>query len=260
MRLIRVDLPSDLERVALVFLSDLHLGDPLHIGPAADKAVGWIAASPERRAILGGDLLNYATKNSKSDGTKDLTIEEQYRMAQSVLGPILGQVLVALPGNHEFRATRDNQLCPAFALADKLGIPYAADGVYIHLSFGKRSTGGGKQHYTIYATHGWGSGKTSGGKLNNLESMTRRVNADIYLMGHGHDPQQFDWDVLDYDPYHQKNVWRQKIGLMSGAWLDWGGYAERMGYPPAAIRLRYVECAAREKSMAIQTYQKRLRD
>ena len=87
------DLPPELDGLAVVHLSDFHLGTLSFNGRALAKAVRWAAERPCDLVAISGDLL------SRPRG------ERQLRAAISALRPRYGTFAVL--GNHDVHVTRD---------------------------------------------------------------------------------------------------------------------------------------------------------
>jgi len=223
------------EYAYIVPLSDLHIGEEGFDEARFIEFRDWIRDTPNTYAILVGDILNCATKTSKSDiyGEK-LNPSEAKRKAISILSPIKEKILASVSGNHEFRVYRESGNDIAEDLAVMLGVPYAREGVLINMKFRPYDTKGAV-NYTLYATHGHGGGGTKGSKTNVLNRMASIIEADIYICGHIHFMTTFS-DYRFMPDIQRGRINRVKHTYVSSAgFLKWGGYAEQMMLPPGKL-------------------------
>lgn len=238
MKVISRELP-DYEELEIYPLSDAHWEDS---NCDRKKLLEWrdmVMAEDNRYVVLLGDLLNAATKFSKSDiysstdspdGALDDVIE--------FLEPISDRIIAIVGGNHEARIYKESGMDPTYRMARELGLQdvYSPDAFLLFLSFG-RSQGRAcrKQIYSIYARHGSGGGKKAGGKVNSLIDTEAVIDADVFIMGHTH--QVFATKKVFYRAdYRNKKVTPvTKLFVNSNAWLRYGGYGETLGFSPAAI-------------------------
>jgi len=160
------------EAVYILPISDMHIGDPNF---NEDKFFGyrkWILENPTAYVILNGDIMNTAIKDSVSDVYGEtMNPQDQLRYAKKIFEPIADRILAIVRGNHEERIMRSTGIDTCEILAAYLGVYYAGDEALLKLRFGRRPNNGKPVTYIIYATHGWGGGRTSGGKVNNLQKL-----------------------------------------------------------------------------------------
>ena len=119
---------------------------------------------------------------------------------------------------------------------------YSEGMAYIFLHFGKQDShhSNKKVPYTILVTHGSGGGKTVGSKANRLADLVAIADADVYLYGHTHQPMVFKEGFMrvDWRNHSLSNV--DRLFVNSGAFLDWGGYAEQGQYRPSVISTPHI--------------------
>ena len=196
-------------------LYDLHVG---HIGcnEALIKAyVSHIAADPMGLVVLGGDLIDGISQADRRYDPAQLApwcrdelgdpvniIESQIIQAGKLLAPIADKVIGMLLGNHE-RTPIKRLSIPVFKRLALTTASYRQDDInpydpkapapdfalgyhgYIGLTFQRPHH---SSRVLIYAHHGYGGGRTPGGKLNKLSNMLADwPDADIVLAGHVHD-------------------------------------------------------------------------
>lgn len=246
-----VTLDGDLRRVFLVPVSDVHLGAPGFDEKGFRRLVEWIAGTPEAYCVLNGDLFEAATKTSLGDVyTTKMNPGEELKWLRSALGPIKNKVLCVNIGNHEERVCRQDGVDLAETLAYELGAFYSREGCLLKLAFGRRHNGK-PVVYTLYITHGFGSGKQPGSKLNNLQRLALSVMADVYIIGHGHSETVFKDRWFVPDTRNNKIEERQRVFVQTGSFLNWQGYAERQGYVPGSQEMPIIELDGVEKGIRV---------
>lgn len=242
---------GDIDYAYIIPLSDLHIGDPGFDEKKFLDFRDWIAKEPNTNVVLVGDILNCATKNSKSDiyGEK-MNPSEAKRYAKQILEPIKHKIVGSVWGNHCRRVYRESGNDIAEDLAEMLGVEYCREGMLINFTFSPYETKG-KTNYTLYATHGNGGGRTTGSKSNVLKRMSDVVEADIYVCGHIH----FMTTFADYryipDLRHKRIEKVKRTYVSSASFLRWGGYAEDMMLPPAKLGAPRIRLNGRRKDVHV---------
>ena len=249
------ELPRDLKEAEIHVLADLHLGDPNCDEKGITERVKRIAETPNAYALLNGDLMNVATKTGVSDiYAETLTPMQQLNKATAMLRPLKGKILGACAGNHELRVALSDSIDLTELLSRELSFPYCPDGILIFVSLGQQS---GLYHnrpvlYSLYMTHGTGGGRTTGGKANAVQRMAQVVDADIFVMSHVHSPTVFR-DAFYRVNQTNRSVQRvERLYVITGASMDYGGYAQRMIYTPASKRSPVIRlCGSRKCADAV---------
>jgi hypothetical protein len=94
--------------------------------------------------------------------------------------------------------------------------------------------------FVIYASHGFGGSRTSGPKVNRLESVAHSFDADIIILAHEHKkviaPPIIKLGLSERGDLIQK----KQLAVMSGSFLKSyvkgaTSYAEKSGYPPSDL-------------------------
>jgi len=242
---INADLPSYLNEVILRVIADAHIGDGLFNKDRLAKIIKEVEDNENAYCIIDGDLINNATRNSVSD-----IYAEQYNPEQAIdilvdlLEPIKDKILAITEGNHEERTSRSAGISIMRQVAKRLGIgdKYCYPTFLVFLSFGKnQGRDNRKTVYSIYGQHGSGGARTSGGKMNYLARMAQTIDADIYIHAHTHLPAVFKKGFKRVDYRNRKVTHREHLFVNSGAFLDYGGYAERKDYdPPSKAQPRII--------------------
>ena len=241
MKLVTHEFSEELEHIYILPIGDFHLGDRLFNEERLQDFLDW-AIKEDAYLILGGDLINNALKDSISDCySQTISPSEQLERATDIFRPFKERILGAVAGNHEFRSIRNCNFDPAGELVYRLGGQelakkiYDPDGIAIIIRIGKSGHSHGKIIYTLYVTHGTGSGRTVGSKANNLNNLAETVDVDIYMSFHTHQQIYFDNEYYRIDETHNKIIPIPKHYVKGGSFLNWGDYAERKSYKPSLM-------------------------
>lgn len=239
MKPVVLELPENLERIDVHLLGDWHIGDPLcDLGSVAEK-LDEIREKPNAYCILGGDLCDMALRDSIGDvhGAK-LSPMGQVERVVSLLEPVKGKVLCMVRGNHENRVYKSTGIDPLAFAASELGLSerYSDTSALLFVQFGHDTKHGGRMQYTMYVTHGAGSGRKEGGKLQRLADLQNIIDCDIYCHNHTHLPAVFPTCSYRIDYTHRQPVLVEHLFVNGGASLNYGGYADAGGFKPAGKR------------------------
>jgi len=229
-KLIVHDLSPEFDTLELYPLLDLHIGDKKTDEKLFESFLKYIKAQPNRFVTIQGDMMNNATKNSVSNSYEERrSPHEQKKYLKHELKAIKDRILCIVPGNHEWRSTRDVDDHPLYDVADALSLEhlYNPDGAFIKVSFGKKANKK-KTTYTIGCIHGKGGGKKSGGAVNNIEDYLYSVEGlDILIMGHVHRKMAGKPSKLVIDPRNNNVTQKDVLWVIAAPWQDYGGYAFR---------------------------------
>lgn len=250
MKIINHTLPADgPDHIKIIPLTDLHLGDAQANLKIIHSLVTEIETEPNTYCILGGDLINNAILGSCSsiyaDATSHLpTPMEQLNACVDLLGPIAeqGKILGCVPGNHEFRTTKQTGIDLTALLSAQLGIDdvYSDASLLLYIKTGRKND---RHHpkqqitYAIFCSHGTGGGRKPGSKLNKLTDMASVVpGCDIYVCGHTHMPMIARQRVMVPDRRHGTVAVIDQLFVNSASALNYGGYGERLLLPASSQR------------------------
>lgn len=224
MKVFKYNLPEAYPVVIPV--SDTHIGDELF-----NKEALLDYLNKAEYLILNGDIMNTATKNSVSFqyGSNP---QEDLNQAVELFKPYAHKILAVTEGNHEHRIAKEVGLSLTQLFCHQLGIldKYAGTSAYIYLNVGPR-----KVLYRLFATHGFGGGRTTGAKANKLEAMADAIDADVYIVSHTHQPLVFQQDYIRSNDRKYKLDQVTKTFVNTGAFLGYGGYAERFNFKPSTV-------------------------
>lgn len=242
MKEIKIDLGFESNKIEIVPLGDLHIGDEFCRLDLIQQAIDYIKNTPNCYTILNGDLMNNALKSSKSDSYREtMTMEQQQDKLIELLTPIKNKILVMTQGNHEYRTNLLVGVDPLRYVARSLGLlengRYADNSYLLTLRFGKRNgTDKITNTYTIFGIHGVGGGRRIGSSANALEDMGKIVcNADLYIHSHTHNTVSFKDCIYVYNSHSKKLEKHSRLFYNTNSFVDYGGYAERKCYTPSDL-------------------------
>lgn len=239
MKPVVLELPENLEHIDVHLLGDWHIGDPLCDLVSVAEKLDEIRETPNAYCVLGGDLCDMALRDSIGDvhGAK-LSPMGQVERVVSLIKPVREKVLCMVRGNHENRVYKSTGIDPLAFAASELGLGerYSDTSALLFVQFGHDTKHGGRMQYTMYVTHGAGSGRKEGGKLQRLADLQNIIDCDIYCHNHTHLPAVFPTCSYRIDYTHRKPVLVEHLFVNGGASLNYGGYADAGGFKPAGKR------------------------
>ena len=222
--------------IEVIPIADLHIGDPNADMSLIKSLINGVRENPNRYTVLCGDLMNTAIIGSKSDTYGEtLRPSEQLERCADLLEPIRDKILAIVPGNHEERISRTAGSAMTRLLARELGLlnVYSDTTALVFLRFGREYRHCTPLTYTLYIAHGHGGGRRPGGKINALQEMSSIIDADVYIMGHTHQPAILEQASYRVVPQRHVAVRRQQVYINTASSLAYGGFGRRGGYQPA---------------------------
>lgn len=217
-------------------LGDIHFGDKAFGKVGKGKLKGyldWAHDHPNSRIFLMGDIMNVASRTSKTSPFDSSTSE--YQEAIDFFMPYKAQIIGAITGNHERRMEDSFGYNPLIPFCAALGIPYLGFSAVLRISVGKRSSNRHYQQYHIYAHHTTGGGGTLGSSINRKVKLQDIVQGmDAYMGGHSHQLTVGFRTV--YEPGMNGIIERKVAYIDTGSFLDWGeSYAEAAQMTPGKL-------------------------
>lgn len=246
MKIIKIDLPRELESVELHTFADEHLGDEQCDVKRLLQRIEYVKNTPLAYCILNGDILDNATKTSIGDTyTQEFSPMEQLQRAVELFEPIKDKILCITHGNHENRTYKKEGINLSSLIARQLGLSerYTPTSAVLFLRFGensrglKETNGSGKYRkicYTIYVLHGSGGGRKEGGKVNRLADMASIIDTDIYIHSHTHLPMIMKQGFHRIDTKNSTVMLVNKLFVNTAANLNYGGYGEAGEFKPTS--------------------------
>lgn len=245
MHVVDVSIPQD--HGYLIPIGDLHRGDRHLTQRGLGKLKGyldWVQSRPNARIFLMGDILNTASRGSKTNPFESLSGDDEYQRAVDLFKPYADQIVGCITGNHEQRMYKDYGFNPLRPFCNELNIPFCGFSAAIKLRVGKRkgSKDSYEQVYWGFAHHGAGGGGTLGAALNKKVKLQEIVHGmDFYMAGHDHQLICGTRNILM--PKRDTIVHQRVHYIDTGSFLDWNeSYAEEAAMPVSkqgSPRLRF---------------------
>ena len=264
MKVIKVDLPRELDSIELHIFADEHLGDVHCDVKRLLQRIEYVKNTPNAYCLLNGDIIDNATKTSVGDNIYSQKLNPMQQLAKAVelFSPIADKCLCITHGNHEDRTMKNDGICISALLAQQLGLHerYTSTSALLFVRFGeesakkKETNGSGNIRricYSIYALHGSGSGsgRREGGKINKLADMAAIIDADVYVHGHQHLP------IIMKQAFYRTDVRNSTVGITDRLFvntasnLDYdGSYGEYGAYKPNSKETPVIYLSGRKKS------------
>ena len=248
MKVIKIDLPRDLEQIEIHTFADEHLGDMCCDVKRLLQRIEYVKSTPNAYCILNGDIIDNATRNSVGDTyTQELNPMNQLQKAYEIFEPIKSKILCITQGNHENRTYKSEGINLSALIASQLGLAerYSPTSALMFVRLGesadgkKETNGSGRRRqicYSIYALHGSGGGRKEGGKVNRLADLASIVDADIYIHAHTHLPLVFKESFFRVCESNSSVALVDKLFVNAAAALNYGGYGDKAGFKPASKR------------------------
>jgi hypothetical protein len=243
MQLVSLDIPQD--HGYLIPIGDIHRGDRHLSSKGLTKLKGycdWVMSKPNAYIFLMGDLLNVASRSSKTNPFE--SDSDEYAKTTELFRPYASRIIGCITGNHEQRMHKEFGYNPLQPFCRELGITYCGFSSAIRLRVGKRRDRKNEYHqsYWGFAHHGNGGGGTLGAALNKKVKLQEVVHGmDFYMAGHDHNLIVGTRNILL--PKRDKIVHQRVHYIDTGSFLDWdGSYAEEAAYPVSkqgSPRLRF---------------------
>lgn len=227
-------LPDGIESGIVVTISDVHYGCKMCNVPFFEKVMNWCYNNEDVYVKTNGDLLECSTLSSPSLFDQNIDINDQFDYMVDVLRPLAEEdrLLWMVRGNHEKRILRETGYDIARTLAKTLNIPYFEHGCSYQIKI-RQETQKRSQIYTGYMIHGATAARTIAGKLRKCNNLSDVINAEIYEYGHVH--ELFHNAAPYYDIDRGRIVKRRRHYILTGGYLNYGGYVQEKGYRPVAL-------------------------
>lgn len=135
-----------------------------------------LASTTERKILGNSDLHDFTMQ------TLDKLYEKQCDDFIKEISFMKGRLVGMVEGNHHGIFSTSNTTTTQY-MCQKLGCKYLGVNSFIRLSF---VYGHKRACVDIWAHHGRGASRLSGGSINTVEQMMDCAEADIFLMGHDH--------------------------------------------------------------------------
>lgn len=213
-------------------LTDVHRDDPDHASDYFDRRVKEIAADPKAVWFGGGDYGSLIVPGDKRFGSgghlkgewlEHLTRLPDFYIEQTVkwMQPIADKCIGLIAGNHEATIGKNYHRGVVAEIASRLGRPelYLGDRGWSILQWEYL---GRSMSATVYGYHGWSAGRLKGRKALQAERDLGAWNADVFLLGHDHQPYADAWYTQEVYHSARNDAWnvrdRPRVVVNGGAW------------------------------------------
>lgn len=231
---------GDYERIEILPLADLHIGDIHSDGKKINEWLTYIGETDNCFCILNGDLMNTAIKSSISDSyLETLRPMEQLQQCVKLFEPIRDKILFVTGGNHERRIWKQDGIDTTQLMCEQLDIAdrYAPESGVVFVQFGRQSGYYKFQPvlYSLYVTHGSGGGRKESGKVGRLVELASIVDCDIYIHSHVHTPAIVRNSYFRVDTRKCTVRKVDKLFINTSSSLEYGGYGEIASFKPNSL-------------------------
>lgn len=227
---IKHNLGRDVESIDIIPLFDVHIGAEKWNKKLFEKVIKKIK-NENIYYIIGGDLMDMAIKESIGDVYSTDRPQEQLEYAFNIFEPVKDRCLGVISGNHEDRLKNDD-INPLWVLSRAYNWNYMEYEGIVKIQFGKQ----GNDRYNtwvIFVSHGYGSGRTVGSKVNASEKAEHIINnADIYLTGHSHINNYYLTSSIYFNSNKNRVIQKIQHNFICGGFLEREKYAAKKMLKP----------------------------
>jgi hypothetical protein len=229
----------------------------------------WVMRGPNRFAFALGDDMENAIPGDEVHNSmmwdSDKHPEEQYMEAADFWRPMAeaGKLLITHDSNHAWRTEAKTGRSVArelnvFLQAQSLDKARTEPTPDVTPFWGRwqalTELRVGRQAYTIHSWHGSGSGSSPEAALRKCREQERFHQADLFLMGHAHQPIAWGKDVNVFSDHGMVAGKRQRWFGVTGGFIGWDDtYAERAGYGPNRRGAIVIRLGVKDWDIKIQT-------
>ena len=245
----------DRSDITIYPISDVHLGASEHMTREWELFCQRVVNEPNSYIILGGDLINNATRNSVSNIFEEtMRPREQKKVMVKMLEPLRDKILCAVSGNHE-RRNRDVDNDITYDIMCKLDLEwvYRENIAFLKIQMGK-PRGDGKKNptYILTVTHGSGGGILTGGAVNRNERFGYVLDgSDALIVGHTHKPYVTQPAKLKIDAQNNRvSIKPFKVVSMT-SWLGYSAYAAQKMLLPTSHAPQTIKLCGRRKEITV---------
>ena len=236
MKVIKIDLPSELTQIELHTFADEHIGDEHSDIKRVLQRIEYVKNTPNAYCILNGDIIDNATKTSIGDTyTQVFNPMEQLERAVELFEPIKDKILCITHGNHENRTYKKEGINLSRLIATQLGLAdrYTPTSAVLFIRLGQEARNHHRKiRYTGYVLHGSGGGRKEGAKAIRLADMASIIDCDFYIHSHTHLPMIMKQGFHRIDTCNSSVSLVDKLFINTAANLTYGGYGEAGEFKP----------------------------
>lgn len=237
---------------------DVHLGATEHNAEAWAKFCKMVLGREKAYIVLGGDLINNATRSSVSNIFEEtMSPSAQKKVIVEMLKPLAdaGRLLCGVGGNHERRSEKDADYDPAYDIMCKLNCEelYRKTMAFVKIKMGEDKTAGDRNPcYILCVTHGAAGGAKYGSATNKAVDYAYTLSGvDCLIVGHTHKPFVTSPAQIVVDPQHGMAYVKPFYVVNATAWMNYGGYAAQKMLPPSSITPQVITLSGRKKQIKV---------
>jgi hypothetical protein len=190
--------------------------------------------------IIMGDMVDKLFFNSLIRNEQDATLNETLEVLSRILEPAKEQILCLVEGNHDRGIEKRTGFSIIDAIALRIEAPVIRGQGIVHIRVGNSNGTTHSKNKRMYSyaglvTHGWGGGRTAGGKINKVLGLSNFWHdLDFFIMGHVHDSKNIPKKIFWYDKRNESISSKHVRHIITSSFLDYPVYAQQRGYPPGA--------------------------
>lgn len=246
----------DRQDITIIPIADVHLGARECMEQEFIKFIDGIKDKPNVYLVLGGDLINNATRSSVSSIFEEtMRPADQKKEMAKILAPVAHKILAAVSGNHERRSGKDADDDPTYDVLCKIDREdvYRESIAFVKFQFGNPSNNGeSNPTYVLVVTHGAGGGMLTSGAVLRGERFGYAIDGmDALIMGHTHKPFTTQPGKILIDPRNNKVSVKPFKVINMTSWLEYSGYAMQKMLLPNAHCLHTLTLCGNHKEMVV---------
>lgn len=242
--------------ITIIPIADVHLGARECMEQEFISFIDSIKDKPNVYLVLGGDLINNATRSSVSNVFEEvMRPADQKKEMAKILAPVAHKVLAAVSGNHERRSGKDVDDDPTYDILCKIDREdvYRENMAFVKMQFGDQN-GAGQSNptYTLVVTHGAGGGALTSGAVLKGERFGYAVDGmDALIMGHTHKPFTTVPGKIFIDTRNNKVTVKPFKVINMTSWLEYAGYSMQKMLLPTSHCIHTLTLCGNHKEMVV---------
>lgn len=252
MKLIKHKLDTNLSKIEIVPIADLHIGDKHCNMDKVIELINGVKNNRNRYCVLNGDILDNAIMDSVGDTYSSTSPMQQLSLIIELLRPIKDKILGITSGNHCNRTYNKVGIDLMEIVARELGLSrvYNRESITLLIKLGHMGDTNRQYPYTVFVLHGGASGNTVGGRVNALQRYETVIDSDVYIGSHTHQASIFPTSSFRVDTIHGTLQKVDKLFVSNGSTLEYGGYAESKVLKPSTLTYPIITLDGKKKSIS----------
>lgn len=230
-------------------IGDTHIGHKNSSPRDLAELLASIPKTPNHRILLMGDLVDCGTKDSIGASAYEQMINpnEQLNLITDLFASHKEQIDGAVMGNHEYRIFKGSGVDIMEQFCKQLSVPYLLYSGVVTYSNSIKSMTHFKRAYNINLFHGRAGGSIENA-LRACKTMSQKVTADAYLMGHCHHKAHTTRIMKYVDSRNGKIIDAKQSFVLTGQLLKYDdSYADQANLEIAEMGFPVLELATTGK-------------